>query len=428
MRLLLNQWPRKLVSFLIAIAIWIFVNHTITANKIIPFVPIRVINLPPDKIISGLLPNGFLSKRTTLTLSGTKNIIDQLEPGDVEVVIDVGNQNHDFVAQITKNNLVSLNPNINLPQHITLVSHPELVLKMSPRLTEKIPIIILPPLGQPPTSYEFIDIWPYNLYQTVSGPQDQVRALKKEGIKLQFNLSDISKEQLDALQSEGQYRDEVSFYVPDQWKKITIPLSTRGIEMINDPDAKALQINFLRQRLIFISDEIPLHIFYPLKSSAELNPHTRPLEMTPFVSLKNDIPILKIPLFIQHVSQFFVEIIKENLEINIIADSSPEVDKLMWNTVIVDQPYLSDKYISSMLSHSKHLYDANRYLEKQKLYQQRFLKYANQLKLYLSLQQQLELDIYVTQKNISAYVPHPTMHFIPYPMPVLTPQEALYVK
>ena len=149
-KLFFHQWQRKLVALLTAIIIWFFVNHSITSSKTLPSVPIRVINLPTDKTIQGLLPNGFLSKRTTLTLTGARNVIDQLETGDVEILLDVSNLPADGIVQVSKKNLVGLNPNINLPSNVTSISHPEFVIKMRPILTEQIPITIHPPLGDAP--------------------------------------------------------------------------------------------------------------------------------------------------------------------------------------------------------------------------------------------------------------------------------------
>ena len=137
--LFIHQWQRKLMALATAFIIWFFVNYTITSSKTIPSVPIRVINLPTDKTIYGLLPNGFLSKRTALTLSGTSDVIDQLEPGDVEILLDVSNLPSDGIVQITKKNLISLNPNINLSKYVTSVSHPDLVIKMSPTFNRKNP-------------------------------------------------------------------------------------------------------------------------------------------------------------------------------------------------------------------------------------------------------------------------------------------------
>ena len=141
---------------------------------------------------------------------------------------------------------------------------------MSPILTEKIPIIILPPAGESPEGYEFLDIWPMQLIQTVSGPEEQVRQFKHEGLEMAFNLTEISKDQLDTLQASGRHDDEVSFFVPDQWKKINTPFSFRGAEFINDPEAKNLQITFLHRQLLPVQNELHIHIFILLNIARPL--------------------------------------------------------------------------------------------------------------------------------------------------------------
>lgn len=406
-KLFFHQIQRKLVALLTAIIIWFFVNHSITSSKLIPSVPIRVINLPIDKTIQGLLPNGFLSKRTTLTLTGTKDVIDQLEPGDVEVILNVSNLPNDGIVQVTKKNLVSLNPNFNLPKHVTSVTHPEFVIKMSPILTEKISIIIHPPIGDTPKGYEFLDIWPLNLTQTISGPEEQVLALKNQGLELTFNLNDITKEQLDMLQGDGLHDDEISFEIPETWKKIATPFSTRGPEIINDPEAKNLHINFLRQQMLPITNELPIHVFYPLKYSATINPDTYPLGASAFVQFKNHVPMLTVPLFAHNVSKLFLEIVKDNLELDIVAAPPTQREKLEWDVSFIDPTHLEDTYVAFLLSNAK-IADSpqNKNREREKHFRQRFQLYTQRFILYLSPQYRLELEGRLEEGKIRIHVPN----------------------
>ncbi len=409
-KLFFHQWQRKLVALLTATVIWFFVNHSIISSKTIPSVPIRVINLPTDKTIQGLLPNGFLGKRTTLTLSGTKDVIDQLEPGDVEIILDVSNLPSDSIVQITKKNLVSLNPNINLPAHIISISHPEFVIKMSPILTEQIPIVIHSPKGEAPKGYEFLDIWPIYLTQTVSGPQEQVLNLKNQGLELTFNLNDITKEQLDVLQFNGLYDDEVNFHIPDQWKKVNILFSSRGPELINDPEAKNLQMTFLRQQLIPIKNELPVHVFYPLKNNATINPNTYGLAPSPFIQFKHHIPVLTVPLFASNVSKLFLEIVKDNIEIDIIAAPPNEREYLEWDTDFIDETHLEDTYVAFLISNSKISdtpYNKNR--DREKYFRQRFRIYLQRFTLYLSPQYKLVLQSRLEDGKIDVHVPHASL-------------------
>ena len=343
--LFIHQWQKKLMALLTAAVIWVFVNHSIISSKTISSIPIKVINLPADKTINGLLPNGFLSKRTTLTISGTRDVINQLESGDLEVILDLSHLPIDGIVQISKKNLFSLNPNFNLSKHVTSVSHPDFVIKMSPILTEKIPIYIYQPLGEAPPGYEFLDIWPIHLIQTVSGPQEQVLELKNQEIELSFNLNDISKEQLDNLLKTGLSDDEVSFNVPEQWKKVKIPFSMH-LEPLNDPEAKNLQINFLRKQLIPIKSELSLHVFYPIKNIEIINPESYSLATSPFIRVKHELPILTLPLFANNVSKLFLEVVKENIELDIVAAPITEREKLEWGLCLINSKHLEDTYVA----------------------------------------------------------------------------------
>ncbi len=171
-RLILNffleNWQRKLIALISATVIWLLVNHSITSTRVIPNVPIRIVNLPSDKTVQGLLPNGLLSKRVTLTVSGSKDVVDQLEPGDLEIIIDASNKGDEWIVQVSKKNLVGLNPDIDLLRNITQVTHNEFIIKLSRLITDKIPVMILPPIGEPPQGYQFLDIWPQRLTHTVS--------------------------------------------------------------------------------------------------------------------------------------------------------------------------------------------------------------------------------------------------------------------
>jgi len=57
--LFLENIPRKLVAILTAIIIFFFVNQSLTVTKVVNNVSIRLINIPPQKTVEGLLPNGY---------------------------------------------------------------------------------------------------------------------------------------------------------------------------------------------------------------------------------------------------------------------------------------------------------------------------------------------------------------------------------
>lgn len=402
----LYQWQRKLVALLLAFTIWFLVNHSITSTKTIPSVPIRVINLPTDKTIQGLLPNGFLSKRTNLTLTGTKDIVEQLEPGDIEILLDVSHLPNEGVVQINKKNLVSLNPNVNLITHITSVTHPEIIIKMNLLLTEKVPVLIQPPIGSPPEGYDFLDVWPIKLTQTVTGPQDLVLPLKSQGLELTFNLNEISKEELDSLQSQKRdiYTDEVSFYIPDQWKKVTIPLSFNISETLNDPEAKNLQINFLKKDRIPLKENIPVNLFYPLKYGKKINPQTYKLKENSFVQYENGISVLKVPLFANNVSKLFVDIIKDHLQIEIVAAPKSEREVLEWSIGIVDPTHLENMYAAFLLNATKSSVSSRSRQEREEYFRHRFRFYMQKFALSLSNKQPLALESVLNEDYIIVHI------------------------
>lgn len=400
---LLNNWQHKVVAFGIALIIWLFVHNSITSTKTIPGVPIRIVNLPPDKTIQGLLPGGILNKRIALTLSGTKSVIRELEPGDLEILIDAAGidlNREDWVVVLTKSNLVSLSPDIDLAHNISDVAHTEFILKINRLVTAKIPIHILSE-GEAPESYELLDIWPQKLMQTLSGPEDTIQNLKIHGLEVIFDLNQITKAELDTIQSAhlNKQEDEISFYIPNHWKEIAIPFHNNALEEINDPAAQFLRIDFLKKDTIPIANEIPLRAFFPLKNLAEINPLKYSFAAGDKIKEKNGVFILNQKLFTENVSRFFVEIVKPHLEIVIVAAPKKEREILEWSTEVVAKKELEDIYVAFLLEDKKEENDRQGSILLKKiqepLLRKRFRDYLQKLKLYSSPHQKLHLDSFI---------------------------------
>jgi YbbR domain-containing protein len=222
-RLFIENWPRKLISLILAMIIWMMVSRSMTVNKVIPNVSVRVSNLPADKTIEGMQINGILSKRISLTLIGHRDALDEISAKDLEVVIDAKDKSQEWIATIDKKNIVSLNPDFDVAKQVSRILPVEMIVRQSKLIRERIPITVTQPIGEVPKGYQYLDIYPYELSVNVKGPEEAVKRLKNRGLKLTFNLNDISQENLDTLQSSNRAdkTDEISFFVPDSWKKIS---------------------------------------------------------------------------------------------------------------------------------------------------------------------------------------------------------------
>lgn len=392
-----NNWQRKLVALVAALIVWFLIDNSITDTKTIPNVPIRVLNMPQDKTILGLLPNGVLQKRVTLTLSGSKDVVDELEAGDLEVVLDASTANSDeWIVQINKKNLVSLNPDIDLSHNINQVEHSELVIKLSRLITAKIPITIEPPSGEPPPGYEYLDIWPLKLTQTVSGPEEEIQKLKARGLDLSFDLSEITKDDLDSIKSSpGNFHDdEIRFLVPNKWKQVSIPFHNNALEDINDPEAQVLRIYFLKKQVLPIEKKIPMSIFYPLQTSETINPETVKITSGKYVEMKNGIPIFTVPLYVKDVSRLFLSIVRENLLLTLTAAPQKERQILEWSLEVINPNELENTYVAFLITHLSSGKNGQTTLPKKRemLIRKRFRDYLSRLTLYISQDQKLNLE------------------------------------
>lgn len=399
--LFLRNWPQKAVALLAAIILWFFVSQSIMETKAIPSVPIRVINIPSDHTILGLMPNGILNKRLTLTLTGTKDVIEDLEPGDLEVVVDASIIDHsDWVLRISKNNLLSLT-STDLPKHINSLSHSEYVIKIRPMVTERIPVNLLSPVGEPPPGYEFLGIWPQKLDHTYSGAEEEIQQIKTKGLEFQFDLSRISKAELDSLASAES--DEITYYLPSSWKRLDIPCKVRTVEELNDPEAKDLQIDLLKKQVYPIETDVPIRVFYPPFDQDRINPATYPLAINGAVSLKQGITVFTPKLYVHDVTREFLNIIQDHLEIVITASSHyGKHEPLKWSIDIINPHELEEKYVASLFELHPRLQHNNPQIvkERSKVYRQRFREYMEKFELYTSPDTPLTIEAYMGDGKI----------------------------
>lgn len=401
---LLPNWQRKLLALVAALIIWSFVSHSITSTKTLTGVPVRIVNLPIDKTVVGLLPNGLLQRRLTLVLTGSKQVVDSIESNDLEIILDAANVPDEWIVQVTKKNLVSLNPGIDLVHNLTNVSHQEFVLNLRRLITAKIPVTFANPIGNLPKNYQFLGIWPHKLHHTITGPEEQVQQLKAKGIELVFDLNEITQAELDAIHGsqQGIYADEISYKIPDKWKQITISFLNGTTQEINDPEAQNLRIDFLRKEFIPLQSPLSIYVFYPVKTLDSLNPETLVLQQDHIIKIKNAIPILAIPLFGYEVSRLFIEIVRDNMGISLVSIPLHGTQNIPWSLEFIDPHYLEDRYVASLMSH--HNLNSNPQGSAAKLREQqwrtRFRDYMQKMVLYKSPSHRLHLSCKLNDGNI----------------------------
>jgi hypothetical protein len=395
----LDNWQRKCIATVLAVIIWLVVNHTLTGTKILNNVSVKVINLPPGKTIEGMQQGtGILNKKISLTIVGNKALLDALTPNDLEVIVDASDkQQGEWQATITKKNLVSLNPDLNIGTGVDRISHPTFPIQISKLVTEKIPIIVTQPIGEAPRDYLFLDIWPYRLTTTATGPEEVVKRLKAKGQKLTFNLNDISKADLDAL-PQG---DEVSYFVPDEWKKITFSGISDIPITIDDPQAKSLRIDFVRCDMLPLDNSIPVALYFPPEYSSILNPNTCQIAASGPIRKINGLDMITEPLFVKGVSRLFVEVVSDMLQISIIIAPKTERAHLDWSVQFINPHILEDRYVSTLLADTTD--DEIRELRpnlREEYLRNRFRSYMNCFQLYKSEELPLNLNIELENNEV----------------------------
>ncbi|WP_425513808.1 CdaR family protein [Chlamydiifrater phoenicopteri] len=398
--LFVKNWPRKLVSLVFAVSIWFLVNQTTTVSKTLTNIPIRIIGLLPEQTVVGLLPTGLLKKRITITITGNKIVVQDLRPNDLEVVIDASGHRESWIASIDKHNLVSLNQNVDIRKQVTSVVASDVFINLTKFITEDITVTIMPPTGNPPRGYEYLDVWPKYLNQKISGPQEQIAALKEQGLELTLNLNKVSAEELDKNYIEQNHHDEVVFKVPDSWKKISVPFGDNTLITLNDPKADFLRILFLKQELMPLDAKLPIFLFFPVKYSASINPLDYSILPTKAVSQKNGIPVLNIPLYVKDVSRLFLDVVKDNLSVAVVVIPSQQPSSQA-NCAIefIDEKTLENTFVKTTIEHETYENEILRQADEQQI-RHRFREYLRKITLFNDSGKPLSLSAKVKENKV----------------------------
>ncbi len=395
-RIFLNNWQRKMISLLLAISLWLMVNQSTTMIKTLDNVPVRLVNIPSGMTVDGLQSSGMLSKRISLSLQGNGSLLKEVTSNDIEVILDATDKSDEWIAAISRKNLISLNPDIDLSKTVKKIAIQRLPISFTRLMTEKIPIVVTQPIGEAPRDYQFLDVWPYRLFITVSGPEAKIKQVKAKGINLTFNLNDLTHEDLDETVSAS---DEVSFIVPDDWKQINIPDLSDQPLTIDDPQAQSLRIDFIKSDLHPINKPIPIALFFPTEHSASLNPETFSIALGGFIDKTRGLYMIKEPLFAKGVSRYFVDLVQDMIQISILVH--PNQNKLDWSVQFYNSRVLEDRYVSTHLSNQEFRHEDPSFAKQRQEYlRNRFRSYMNHFQLYKSQTEKLELSIAVSDNYI----------------------------
>lgn len=398
-----NNWQRKLFALFLACSVWAFTNQTINETKELIGVPIRIVNLPSNRTIEGILPNGILGRRVNISVTGSKHLLERLTSDDLEITLDASTAPAEWLVHITKKNLTNLNPEFNLKEELTSVSNQDFIINLQKLVTADIPVT-LNAKGNLPRNFMYLGIWPLQVTQTVSGPEEQIERLKLEGFELTFDLSDISRQELIELKppKSGSYSsDVVAFAIPDKWKRVYIPFLTPPWQQINDPAGETLWIEFLKKRFHPINRKIPVRVYYPMQTSDSINPETYPLATNSLIAEKDGIYYLNRDLYAYEVSFLFLENVRNSMEIAIIADGERR-ENLKWSVEVMDTAALEENYIDHLSEQFRENIPGGKAPPKsqEEAWRNRFRGFMQNIALFVSPNHRLELTCRMKEGQI----------------------------
>ncbi|MFZ4772828.1 MAG: CdaR family protein [Chlamydiia bacterium] len=374
--------PRKLVAILTAVVIFFFVNQSLTVTKTVNNVSIRIINVPTKKTVEGLLPNGYLSKKVSLTLNGKKSSLEEVSSADIEVVIDLAGKKESYTATITDKNLISLNSQIKIARDIRKVTSKPLKIQLLNLITDKVPVYLLKPSGEAPKGYLFVDIHPHMVFVEVTGPEEMIRKLKGQGLIKVFNLNEVSAEDLDGIASKAAKNDVVPYTIPLDQCFVYIPTIAPDKKFYFDPNSGKVKIDFLRTQLLPVEAKIPISYFIPSKHPKEIDISAISIQESPIVSNYNELKVLAPKVFAKNVSQPFLETVQSMMQIIVV----PPIllgQRPSWSIEFISSKELEERYVSRMVQESTNTRQNDQpELVKRDLYRTRFRLYMNQLTLY----------------------------------------------
>jgi len=400
-RIFIDNWQRKIFSAVLAMIVWMIVNHSLTTHKQFSNIPVKIYNLPKGKTVEGLQDNGYLNENIDITIKGNQKYLEKITKADLEIAIDAAKHDTSKIQSITKFDIPYYINNREAHKAIKDIKAPDFKIEYSNLITETIPIYISPPIGDAPEGFVFLDVVPNKISIRVQGTKKQLHELKKRKHKLHLNLNDITKEVLSNEMKQDHFESsgEVTYFVPDKWKIIDLPELGRHCVPINDPRAEKLHMTFMPSSLHRIDHDIPITLFFPEHIQQSIENRNLHFADNEFIYNKGGHAFIKGPFYVKDVNAAFVDVVKKSFYVTVYFSSS-QFSQFYWNTQFLYPTQLEQKYISRLVHKSPY---SNMSLPKKdvkKLIKGRFKGFMNNFRLYDKYGQKLRLKVKIKDDKL----------------------------
>lgn len=387
-----KNWPKKVLSILLAVIIWSLINKSLSTTKVISNIPVRVKNVPEKKALSQANLSHVLNKRAKVSLQGYKGSLDSLTAEDFEIVIDARDKPSQWSEKISKYHLRSTNPSVSL-QQVNQASAEPIDVKITQLVTKKIPIIVTRSMGSAPVGYEFLNIWPTRLYMSVSGPEEVLEKLEKRGYSFTYNLSNIPEAELNVLLHDTSETQEgiISYPIPDTYKQIFLPELSSAPLKINDPRAKELRVYLLKDEFLPFPGKLPISLHVAPEALAKATANQLKIKTSTLVTRQKGIPVFAKSLMVKGVSKHFLAVVKNNVRL-LVSVNDKDMTSITTSLQFINPRILEDDFVSYCLQNKvcKHLESMSPLLADDYL-RNRFKTYMATMQLFHDKEHKVEL-------------------------------------
>ena len=327
---------RKAASLLSAVALWLLLYHGTIVQKVCKDVRVHVVHIPAGKMLVNPHVRGSLKETISLQLRGKRSALDSIDLNKIEVRIDA----REFVpvhyvstvwpVKITLQQVIGIAP---IPRgHILEVSHEPLLLQFAQETTAQIPVY-LHVHNSLSNKYCYLSVSPQTLSHTVTGPQQEIEALKQSGLHLNIPLDSTLIPELDLLFRRGTC-EEMAYPLPEAWKTVSLPFGK------NSQITEEITLYFIHHRKIPLPRKVPVRcIPQPNKKMTYAD--------SPILAFQHGQPCLDLALFLDKGTEAFAAAIMPYLECVVLL---PDMDSKAEWYVRVSNPELAQRqYIDTKL-------------------------------------------------------------------------------